>query len=137
MGRARCPHPCPTHIACSLNHNAYRFSLEWSRIEPEDGQFSVEGVAHYRDVLEALHERGMEPVLTIYHYTLPQWLAAKGGWEHPDIETYFERFVEKVAREYGELVRWWITFNEPVVQVFKGWILGQWPPGKSQDFASG
>ncbi len=121
-------------IARSLNHNAYRFSLEWSRIEPREGEWSVEGLAHYRRKLEALRERGMEPVLTVYHYTLPQWLAEKGGWENPKIEDYFARFTERVAREYGGLVRWWLTFNEPVVQAFKGWILGQWPPGRVQDF---
>ncbi|NOT35532.1 MAG: glycoside hydrolase family 1 protein [Candidatus Eisenbacteria bacterium] len=121
-------------LARSLNHNAYRFSLEWSRIEPREGEFSAEGIAHYRQKLEALKARGMEPVLTIYHYTLPQWLAEKGGWENPEIENYFERFVVRVAKEYGDLVRWWLTFNEPVVQAFKGWILGQWPPGKMKDF---
>jgi len=96
--------------------------------------FSEEGLAHYRRKLEALRERGMEPVLTVYHYTLPRWLADKGGWENPGIEDYFERFVARVSAEYGDLVRWWITFNEPVVQAFKGWILGQWPPGRVQDF---
>ena len=121
-------------LARSLNHNAYRFSLEWSRIEPREGEWSAEGLAHYRRKLEALRERGMEPVLTVYHYTLPQWLAEKGGWENPKIEEYFARFAARVAREYGDLVRWWLTFNEPVVQAFKGWILGQWPPGKVQDF---
>ena len=121
-------------LARSLHHNAHRFSLEWSRIEPGEGRFSAEGLRHYREVLEALRERGMEPVVTIFHYTLPRWLAEKGGLERPDFERTFERFVARVVDEYGDLVRWWITFNEPVVQVFKGWILGQWPPGKTQDF---
>ena len=66
-------------LARSLHHNAHRFSLEWSRIEPEEGRFSEEGIAHYREVIDALHERGMEPVVTIHHYTLPRWLAEKGG----------------------------------------------------------
>lgn len=121
-------------LARSLHHNAYRFSLEWSRIEPREGEWSAEGIEHYRRKLAALRARGMEPVLTIYHYTLPQWLAEKGGWENPKIEDYFARFATRVAKEYGPLVRWWLTFNEPVVQAFKGWILGQWPPGKVKDF---
>lgn len=120
--------------ARNLHHTAHRFSLEWSRIEPSEGAFSEEGLRHYRDVIEALRERGMEPVVTVFHYTLPRWLAEKGGLEHPEFERYFERFTTRVVREYGDLVRWWITFNEPVVQVFKGWILGQWPPGKVQNF---
>ncbi len=121
-------------LARSVHHNAHRFSLEWSRIEPEEGRFSVEGLDHYREVLDALRERGMEPVVTVFHYTLPRWLAEKGGLEHVGFERYFERFVARVVDEYQDRVRWWITLNEPVVQVFKGWILGQWPPGKTGDF---
>ncbi len=117
-------------LAQSLEHNAHRFSLEWSRIEPEEGRWSDEAMAHYRAVLEALHARGIEPVVTLYHYTMPQWMAAKGGWEHPRMERYYARYVKHVLEQLGPLVRWWITLNEPVVQVFKGWLIGQWPPGK-------
>ncbi|MEY4070210.1 MAG: hypothetical protein RL721_824 [Candidatus Eisenbacteria bacterium] len=117
-------------IAQALSHNAHRFSIEWSRIEPEEGRWSEEGIEHYRQVLLALHERGIEPVVTLFHYTLPQWMAEKGGWENPAIELAMERYTEKVMREYGPLVKWYITLNEPVVQVFKGWLLGQWPPGR-------
>ena len=66
-------------LARSLRHNAHRFSLEWSRIEPEEGRFSAEGLAHYGEVLDALLERGMQPVVTIHHYTLPRWLADQPG----------------------------------------------------------
>ena len=72
----------------------------------------------------------MEPVVTIHHYTLPQWLAAKGGWENPKIDGYFEHYTARVAEAYGAEVRWWITLNEPVVHVFKSYVIGQWPPGK-------
>lgn len=120
-------------LAQLLNHNAHRFSLEWSRIEPEEGRFSEEALSHYAEVLDALAERAIEPVVTIHHFTLPRWLAEKGGWDNPEIEGFFERFVCRVADAYHHRVRWWITINEPVVQVFKGYILGQWPPGK-QDF---
>ena len=117
-------------LARDLRHNAHRFSLEWSRIEPEDGRFSEAAIAHYGEVIDALRERGMEPVLTVNHYTLPRWLAEQGGWERPDIEERFLRYVERVADAYASRVRWWITLNEPVVQVFKGWVIGQWPPGQ-------
>lgn len=123
-------------LAQQLGHTAQRFSLEWSRIETSEGVWSDAGLEHYSQVIAALHERGMEPVVTVFHYTLPQWLAEKGGLEHPEFERYFERFTARVAAEYGTRVRWWITFNEPVVQAFKGWILGQWPPGKMNDFAA-
>ena len=118
-------------LAQALEHNAHRFSLEWSRIEPEEGRWSEEAIAHYRDVLLALRERGIEPVVTLYHYTMPRWMAAKGGWESPLMEDRFARYVGRVMRDLGPLARWWITLNEPVVQVFKGWIIGQWPPGKT------
>jgi beta-glucosidase len=121
-------------LAQGLRHNAHRFSLEWSRIEPEEGRFSETAVAHYREVIEALHARGIEPVVTLHHYTIPRWLAAKGGWESAEVERYFMRYVEAVVTEYGDRVRWWITLNEPVVQVFKGWVIGQWPPGKVGDY---
>jgi beta-glucosidase len=123
-------------LAKQLNHNAHRFSLEWSRIEPEEGKFSDEAIAHYRDVLEALRERGITPVVTLFHYTFPKWMADRGGWENPEVEKLFERYVSRVLDEYKDLARWWITLNEPVVQAFKGWLLGQWPPGKTDDFAT-
>ena len=121
-------------LAQNLAHNAHRFSLDWSRIEPEEGHFSEEAIAHYREVIQALRERNIEPIVTIHHYTFPRWVAKKGGWERRSIERYFIRYVERVVDEYGDLVRWWITLNEPVVQVFKGWLIGQWPPGRKGDY---
>jgi beta-glucosidase len=121
-------------LARALEHNAHRFSLEWSRIEPEEGRFDDAAIAHYGEVIATLRALGIEPVVTLFHYTLPQWLAARSGWENPRIEHYFNRYVERVVHAYGPLVRWWLTLNEPVVQVFKGWLIGQWPPGKSQDY---
>ena len=117
-------------LARSIGHNAHRFSIEWSRIEPEEGRWDEAAIDHYRDVLVALHERGMEPVVTLFHYTLPRWLSEKGGWENPAIERAMERYVLHVIEALGPHARWWITLNEPVVQVFKGWLIGQWPPGK-------
>jgi|SRR5262245_10492145 len=117
-------------LARSLGHNAHRFSLEWSRIEPEEGYWDDAALEHYRNVLIALHERHIEPVVTLFHFTLPQWMAARGGWEDPRIERYLERYVGRVLDVLGPHARWWITLNEPVVQVFKGWLLGQWPPGR-------
>ncbi len=123
-------------LAQSIGHTAHRFSLEWSRIEPEEGRWSDAALEHYRDVLAALRERGMEPVVTLFHYTLPQWMAEKGGWENPAIERAMERYTEKVMEVLGPHARWWITLNEPVVQVFKGWLLGQWPPGRVRAWAT-
>jgi beta-glucosidase len=119
-------------LARELRHNAHRFSIEWSRIEPEEGRFSDDAIRHYRDVLSALRERGMEPIVTLHHFTLPQWLAAKGGWENPKIEGLFARYVGVVVDACKDLARWWITINEPLVIVFKGYVIGEWPPGKKE-----
>jgi len=123
-------------LAQSLGHNAHRFSIEWSRIEPEEGIWDETAIEHYREVLLALRERGIEPVVTLFHYTMPQWMAARGGWENPKIERYLARYAEHVLGRLGPHVRWWITLNEPVVQVFKGWLLGQWPPGRTRAWAT-
>ncbi|MEW6733553.1 MAG: glycoside hydrolase family 1 protein [Acidobacteriota bacterium] len=113
-----------------LHQNAYRFSLEWSRIEPEEGRFDAKTIAHYRAVLEELHAYGIEPVVTIHHFTNPLWLVAKGGWETSAVVRYFERFTRLVAREYGDLVRYWVTINEPMVYAVLGYMLSAWPPAK-------
>ena len=123
-------------LAQSLAHNTHRFSIEWSRVEPERGVFSQDAIEHYREVLDALHERGLTPVVTLLHYTLPQWLAAEGGWESRTMEHHYERYVARMVREFGDRVQWWITLNEPVVQVFKGWLIGQWPPGRTFDYTT-
>ncbi|NOT32921.1 MAG: glycoside hydrolase family 1 protein [Candidatus Eisenbacteria bacterium] len=121
-------------LARDLGHNAHRLSLEWSRIEPEEGRFDDAALTHYREVLEALRARRIEPLVTLQHFTIPRWLAEQGGWENEATERLYVRYVRRVVDAYGDLVRWWITFNEPVVQVFKGWIVGQWPPGRTGDY---
>jgi beta-glucosidase len=118
-------------LAQALEHNAHRFSIEWSRIEPEEGRWDDAALEHYRDVLLALRSRGIEPVVTLYHYTMPRWMAAKGGWEDRTMERHYARYVRHVLAALAPHARWWITLNEPVVQVFKGWIIGQWPPGRT------
>ena len=114
----------------SLHQNAHRLSLEWSRIEPLPGKFSSTALAHYRDVLQALRDRGMEPLVTLHHFTNPTWIADAGSWEAPETAEHFARFAERVVDEFGELARYWITINEPTVIAYQGYIKGEWPPGK-------
>lgn len=116
-------------IAKELNHTAHRFSLEWSRIEPEEGIFDDRAIQHYRNTIEELKRLGMEPVATLHHFTLPVWLYEKGGWCSKGSEALFERFVEKIVKELGRDVKYWITINEPGVNIFKAYVEGQWPPG--------
>lgn len=116
-------------IAKSLHQNAHRLSIEWSRIEPEEGKWNMDEVVHYRKVLEALKARGMSVMLTVWHFTLPKWFAAKGGWESGDAISDFARYAGFLAAEYGDLVDWWITINEPMVYLLNSYGAGTWPPG--------
>jgi beta-glucosidase len=116
--------------AAALGHNAHRFSVEWSRIEPRQGEFSEEGLRHYADVIAALKSRGLEPVVTLHHFTNPLWFARLGGWEHKRAPEIFLRFVDTVVRRFAGSVRYWVTINEPDVYVYYSYIIGDWPPEK-------
>src|SRR5919109_1211065 len=95
-------------LARSWGHNAHRFSLEWSLIEPLAGQWSAEAIAHYRAVIGALRARGLEPVVTLHHFTNPAWFAQRGGWLRHDSPQLFARYVTYVAEHLGTEVRYWL-----------------------------
>lgn len=116
-------------LAKKLGHNAHRFSIEWSRIEPEEGVFAEHEIRHYREVVSELRARGMEPFVTLWHWTLPVWLAETGGWESPRTPEYFSRYAERVARALPE-VTFWITVNEPEVWSSASYLTKRWPPQK-------
>lgn len=118
-------------IAKELGHNAHRFSLEWSRIEPEEGQWCEEAFDHYRRVIAALKQRRITPIVTLWHFTLPFWLAEKGGFENPQSVTFFERYAAKVVQALGEDVDYWLTVNEPMVYLYSAYLQKAWPPGKN------
>jgi beta-glucosidase len=117
-----------------MHNNAHRFSIEWARIEPEQGKFDQKEIEHYRGVILALKQRNLEPFVTLYHWTLPVWFVEKGGWLNKDAPAYFERFVEKIVDEYKDLVKFWITLNEPDVYVSNCFLEGDWPPFKKNWF---
>ncbi|MDQ1706476.1 MAG: beta-glucosidase [Frankiaceae bacterium] len=142
--RADSPVPEPSGRACEhytryaddiglladLGLNTYRFSVEWARIEPSDGQFDQGELDHYRAVTQAVRAAGVTPMVTLHHFTLPQWLAARGGWLAPEAPDLFARYCERVVRALGDAVDWWCTLNEPG-NVAVGGYLGVfgWPPG--------
>ncbi len=109
--------------------NAYRYSLEWSRIEPEPGQFSRQTLDHYRAMTQSLLDHHIEPLITLHHFTLPKWFAKQGGFFHPEASRLFERYVKKVMDAVGDLVRFYVTINEPMVYAAMSYGMGQWPPG--------
>lgn len=123
-------------IAKSLHQNAHRLSIEWARIEPEEGRWDMDAVLHYRRVLEALKARDMKIMLTCWHFTLPKWFAAAGGWESPSAIDRYVRYVEFLATEYGDLVDQWITINEPMVYLLQSYVAGVWPPGVANPLRS-
>lgn len=116
-------------IIRSLNLNAYRFSVEWSRVEPAEGQVSLAALEHYRRMVVACRKAGLAPILTLSHFTSPRWFAAKGGWLHPGAPSAFARHCERVIRHMGKGVSHVVTFNEPNLQ-----LLGEW--GQTPDPAT-
>ncbi len=101
----------------SAGLNAYRFSIEWARIEPEPGQFSVAMLDHYRRICIACREMGIEPIVTFHHFTSPRWIGAIGGWENPETADRFARYCAVAARALGDVIGWACTMNEPNAQV--------------------
>jgi len=120
-------------LAKAMHNNAHRFSIEWSRVEPEEGKFSDEEMEHYRKVLQALRARGLEPFVTLHHFTNPIWFAKIGGWTNKKAPEYFARYTQKIADSFGELVNYWVTINEPMVVISQGYLKGCWPPFRKKD----
>lgn len=130
-------HRYPSDIAliADLGLGAYRFSLEWSRIEPEEGEFSRAALDHYRRMLSSCHEHGLTPMLTFHHFTSPRWIAAGGGWEERRTAERFARFCEHSMRHLGDLVPYACTLNEPNLGGLLHGVLGiPAPPGPAVPF---
>lgn len=113
-------------IAKNLNHKIHRFSIEWSRIEPEEGKFDYREIDHYKKVVDAILERGMVPMVTLWHFTLPKWVAKKGGVLNSSFPDWFVRFIKVLVPEFKDRVELWITFNEPVIYGAQVYIKGEW-----------
>ncbi len=115
-------------LIADLGLGAYRFSLEWSRIEPEEGEFSTVALDHYRRMAATCHEHGIQPVVTYHHFTHPRWLADAGTWEAPHAPDRFARYCERVTAHMGDLISMACTINEPNVVATMGWRHGLFPP---------
>lgn len=121
-------------LAKQLGHNAHRLSIEWSRIEKEQGHYDSEEIRHYAKVLAAAKDAGLEVFLTLHHFTNPQWLDEKGGWEWAGAADAFVAFVQRVVPELDQHVDWWTTFNEPTSHARLGYQSGEWAPGKRKGY---
>ena len=122
-------YPDDVRLLHDLGFNAYRFSLEWSRIEPESGEFSNVALDHYRRMCGACHDLGIEPIVTFHHFTTPRWVAARGGWTEPATADLFARYVERVTAHLGDVIGRACTFNEPNIVATFGYQWGLFPPG--------
>jgi len=118
----------------SLNHNAHRLSIEWSRIEPKEGEFSQEALAHYIDVIKALRARGIEPMVTLHHFTNPIWFTASGGWVKASSVKRFLHYCDFVVRALAPHVHFWFTINEPTIYFSHAYLWGVWPPQEKSFF---
>lgn len=117
-------------LAQSLGHNAHRLSIEWSRIEPEEGVFDAREMEHYKKVVRALQARGIHPCVTLWHFTLPLWFSESGGFERKDSPEIFARYAYYVADALKDDCHHFSTMNEPIVFASNGWNRGTWPPFK-------
>lgn len=117
-------------LMTELNQQTYRLSVEWSRIEPENGKFNEDALAHYRNEIELLLKKNITPLVTLHHFTNPIWFEDMGGWTNKDSIVWFDRFTRKVVLALGDLVTDWVTINEPNVYLEGAYSTGNFPPNK-------
>ncbi len=115
--------------AQAMGHNAHRLSIEWSRLEPREGEWDNAAVARYREILTALRERNIEPMVTLVHFTHPRWFMEKGGWLADNSPEILERHATRVVEALGDLCNVWITINEPNVYMVLSYVWKGRPPG--------
>lgn len=116
-------------LAKKLNNNAYRFSIEWSRIEPKQGQFNTKALRHYQAVINECLKQKIKPVVTLHHFTHPLWFSTIGGWENQAAPHIFNNYVIYLAQNITG-VEIWCTINEPMIYAWNAYGRGHWPPQK-------
>jgi beta-glucosidase len=112
-----------------MHLNTFRFSVEWSKIEPVEGIFIDTVLNHYERVADELRANGIEPFITLHHFTNPLWFEQKGGFERDDSPEILARFARKVVQRLGSKIRFWSTINEPNIYAVEGYYNGTFPPG--------
>lgn len=120
-------------LVADLGLDAYRFSVEWARIEPEEGEFSSAQLEHYRRVAGACRQLDVTPIVTLQHFTLPRWLADAGGWTAPRFPDRFARYSDRVAATLGDVAGWFCTINEVDLPPLLSYEIGVFPPGIQGD----
>ncbi len=120
-----------------LGVTSYRFSIEWSKVEPRKGQYNQDAIDHYKSLCDKLNQNGIKPMITLHHFTNPQWFAAQDGFEREENIQSFVSFCEHVFRQLGDKTDLWVTINEPGVYAFMGYLLGKHPPFRANVHMTG
>ncbi len=115
-------------LCLQLNNNAVRISIEWARIEPQQGKYDENEINHYKKVLIAAKGRGLKTFVTLHHFSNPIWFADMGAWLNIKAPSIFASYAKKCAQEFGDLIDYYITINEPQVVALMSYTLGAWPP---------
>lgn len=112
----------------AINLNSFRTSISWNRLLPDGQELNQEAVEYYRDYFASLRKNGIEPIINLFHFDMPWWLMEKGGWENRESVNHFAYYAQTAFEQFGDLVNYWTTFNEPIVHVTCGY-LGEyhWP----------
>ena len=122
-------------LMTELGVDTYRFSVEWAKIEPQEGEYDWNAINHYRAEVAALQANGIEPLITLQHFTLPRWVRQKGAWEWSGMSKAFKSFTQIVYTQIAPHVRDWVTINEPMVMIFGGYLKGIMPPGEKRSLS--
>jgi len=120
-------HPADVARARDFGHNAFLFSVEWSRIEPDPGDYDPQALAYYRDLVDGLVSAGLEPVCILHHVTAPHWFVERYGWHHPNAIARFMSFAERIVAELASACRWWVPIREPMHRISMAHIDRCWP----------
>jgi len=116
-------------LLSELGVNVFRLSIEWARVQPEEGIFDEQALMRYREILEDLKSRNIKVQLTLWHWTSPLWFAKKYGFHKKESVKIFAKYVERIVGEFDELIESYLTFNEPMVPLGMGYLGGAFPPG--------
>lgn len=123
--------------AAEMGTNAHRLSVDWSRIEPEPGRFDDAALGRYREILQAMHARGLEPMVTLHHFVNPLWLVEMGDFGQEAVVGRFQAFTARVVEALGDLIPKWVTINEPMVYVVLRYLETAFPPPAQRGFGAG
>lgn len=117
-------------LMSNLGMNAYRFGVEWSKIEPEEGVFDERAMQHYIEMVDAMLAQGITPMITLFHHTYPLWFLKKGAFEKKENMQHFVRYALYVFQRLHDKVPFWLVFNEPISFSIEAYFRGHYPPRK-------